>query len=61
MDLEKVEVVTRTAPDWDTPAGEHFIRAVIAARKSGLDVDTIGTALEIPNLRYVVAARERYL
>lgn len=59
--LESVEITTVTKPDWDTPAGEQFIREVIAARDAGADVDAIGNALEVPNLRYVVMARERYL
>ena len=48
-------------PDWDTPEGEEFLRRVLDAMDEGVDVNELGEALGVPNLRYVVAARERFI
>ena len=59
--LGRIETLRIERPDWDTAEGEAFIREVMAAEHDGHDIEDIARELGIPNLRYVVRARERFL
>ena len=59
--LKPVPVERVERHNWDTPEGEDFLRQCLQAEKDGHDLDELGRELEIPNLRYAVRARERFL
>jgi hypothetical protein len=59
--LDKIDMRRVEHKDWDTAEGEAFIRLIMQAEQDGHDLDDLGRDLGVPNLRYVVRARERYL